>query len=173
MDKKQKIIAAIIILLFIGNIIYKNRRVFFDPDLDTEIDKMWADRHKKAEYPLKKFNDEIFSKVAFRGAIVDIDYSRTGSVDIGGSYWMDIKLSAPLVKPDNIPLKIPNIYDLAGNPIRIYYKADCILDGRKVEKKLHENFISIDSHMEESTSCGKIFYTTQFDYFWKKADPIP
>lgn len=81
-DIKQKIIGTLIILLFIGNIIYKNRRAFFDPNFDKETDKMWADRHKKAEKPLKKFNDDIFSKIEFRGVIVDNHYSRTGDVDL-------------------------------------------------------------------------------------------
>lgn len=69
-DIQQKIIGTLIILLFIGNIIYKNRRAFFDPNFDKETDKMWADRHKKAEKPLKKFNDDIFSKIEFRGVMV-------------------------------------------------------------------------------------------------------
>ena len=142
MNKKQKIIAVIITLLFIGIILLKNRRTFFDPSFDQEIEKEWQARREKAKLPLKKFNEEIFSNIEFVGIMSKTNYSRTSADDMGGSHWVYIKVDKPVIRKGNIPVKIPNIYDLTSNPIKIYYhvKEECVIaddmEGSRVEKKI-------------------------------------
>lgn len=157
------------IFLIICIFLYKNRDFFLGND--NEYNKLWENRRKKAEQPLKKFNDEIFSKIAFNGSIIDNKYSRTPADDTGGSYWIEIKINKPIARTNLIPVKVPNIYDFTKNPIKIYYKTSglCTMDddniGNKVEKRLGEKFIRIYS--KSDTSCPTIYYTTDFDYFWK------
>jgi len=171
MSKKQKIMAVIITLLFIGMILFKNRRTFFDPSFDQEIEIEWEAKREKAKLPLKKFNEEIFSNIEFIGVMSKTNYSRTSEDDMGGSHWIYVKINKPIIKKGDIPSKIPNIYDITGNPIKIYYhiKEGCVIaddmEGSRVEKKIGENFIRVYSNVDKA--CPTIYYTTDFDYFWK------
>lgn len=172
MSKKQKMITIVIIVIFISIIIFQNRKSFFDSQYDASIDKKRVEQKAKAEQPLKEFNENIYSKIAFTGTIVKNNYSCTPSDDKGGSYWMDIKIDKPIIKPNSIPLKILTVYDFTKNPIKIYYHIDnkCSLDdeniGDKVEKRLNETFIRIYPK-RNTTTCTTISYTTDFDYFQK------
>lgn len=171
MNKKQMIIAVITTVLFICFILLKNRRTFFDPSLDQEIKKEWQAKREKAKLPLKKFNEEVFSNIEFVGIMGKTNYSRTADDDMGGSHWIEIKINKPIITKGDIPSKIPNIYDLTSNPIKIYYhlKEECVIaddmEGSKVEKKIGENYIRVYSNVDKA--CPTIYYTTDFDYFWK------
>ncbi|SHL13288.1 hypothetical protein [Chryseobacterium polytrichastri] len=105
------------------------------------------------------------------------NYSRTKEdekAQMGGSYWLDMKIDNQVfLQNKNIPLEIDGIYNLKGNPIQIYYRPqqDCTLDseciGYKIEKKVGENFIRIFPTSTDNNTCKRIYYTKDFEYFWK------
>lgn len=162
--------AILIIILII------NRRLIFG-NINEEIKHTESIRNEKALLPLKKFNKDIFEKISFTGTIIKSNYSRTKddeSNQMGGSYWLDINIDNKVfLQDENIPLKISHIYNVQGNPIQIYYRPqqNCTLDsesiGYKVEKKLGEDFIRIFPVSTDSNTCDKLYYTTDFEYFWK------
>jgi hypothetical protein len=180
-DRKFFIVTVLIVLTIIGGLIlYSNRRFFSNPSLYlSTVDQAWKIRYQRAEKPLQIFNDSIFKWIEFRGIIMEKEYDRFSnenneSIEV---YYFIASLDRNIYNPQNVPLEVKRIYDVR-NPekAKIYWlPQDCTFDdeskGDSIIKNYGEDFYRIKFKTDKPNyptpgRCDKLYYTTDFDYFW-------
>ena len=180
-DRKFFKIAIPIALAIIGILIFfSNRELITDPRgyLST-VDQAWEIRSQRAEKPLKEFNDSIFKWIAFRGVIKERKYDRFAdenneSVEV---YYLIVSLDKNIYNPKNVPLEVNRIYDVRDTEkAKIYWKPrvysfDTNNYGDSIIKNYGEDFYQIKFRKDkpnysDTERCKKVYYTTDFDYFW-------
>ena len=175
-----KIAIPTLLLVLMLLFIYSNRRLINNPNKYTSaIDQAWKIRNEKAQESLKIFNDSIFKWISFRGIILDDGYDRLANEykESVETYYVIVTLDKEVHNPKNTPLKVTRIYDLTNlQKAKIYWMPPkCMFDaenyGDSIVKNFGEDFYRIKfktnkSDYPDTERCDKLYYTTDFDYFW-------